>query len=337
MAIFRKRSSSNNDPDELVAEAMQQLENENHTAAVTAVAAALDIDPEHGQAWYVKGIAHAELKQFDDAIEAYQESVKHAGERAALPLYNLGNLYQELGKFQRAAQCFQQATEADPTMADAWINLGRILDDSGQHAAAIELYDIALAIEPEDVMAWSNRGNSLRGLQQIEDALLSYRKALQLDSEDFAARIGVGACLVECGQTEEGLAALQQVLEETSHPLAIFEFATALAVTGQYHAAVTMFDVLVDNEFCSAEIWNNRGECLAKLDRVEESLESFDRSIEFDEQYSPAWFGKARVLANAERIDEAQPVAQRYYDLIDETSRQDPAIQALLQLCGIEV
>jgi tetratricopeptide (TPR) repeat protein len=315
---------------------MQHLEDDHPSTAVEAFAAAVALDPEHGQAWYCKGIVHRQLEEYEAAIEAYEQSAKFAGENAALPLFNLGNLYQELGEMLQAARCFRQATEADPTMADAWINLGRILDDSGEHAAAIKCYDVALQIEPEDVMAWSNRGNSLRSLKRFEESLESYRKALQLDSEDFAARIGIGACLVECGQPKEGLDALQSALDATPHPMAMFELATALGKTDRYDEAVSMFDTLIENEFVSAEVWNNRAECLAQLERIDDALESFDRGIEFDDQFAPAWFGKARVLVNAERIDAARPVVEQYLTLIDEAERQNPAVRALLQLCGVE-
>lgn len=336
MPLFGKRKPAGDDPDALVAEGMEHFENENPTAALQALSAAVAANPEHGQAWYCKGIAHRQLGQFEAAIEAYEQSAKYGGDNAGLPLYNLGNLYQDLGEIQKAAQCFQQATEVDPTMADAWINLGRILDDAGQHQTAVECYDLALKIEPEDVVAWSNRGNSLRSLERFEEALESYRKSLQLDRDDFAARIGSGACLVACGEPNEGLEALQTVLEETNHPMAMFELATALGNTEQYDTAVSMFDILIENEFFSAEVWNNRAECLAKLDRIEDALESFNESIAFDDQFAPAWFGKARLLLNADRVDEARPVAERYVTLIDEAERLDPAVRALIDLCGIE-
>lgn len=335
MSFFRK-APKKEDPDSLTNQGMEHLANGDADAAITAFAAAVRLDPQHGQAWYGKGCAHSELEQFEQAIEAYQQSVNFAGERAHLPLYNLGNVYQRLNQLTDAARCFQQAVKLQPEMADAWINLGRVLDDSGQRAEAVKCYDVALELAPDDVVAWSNRGNSLRGLNQFEDALNSYRKALELDDQDFAARVGIGCCLVECGQADEGIAALQNALEETQHPMVMFELATALAKLDRHEAAVSLYDSLIEVQFTSAETWNNRGECLARLERIDDALQSFDQAIAFDPEFAPAYFGKARVLVNAERIDEARPLAQRYRELADDQEILNPPARALLSICGLD-
>ncbi len=314
---------------------LEYLRSSDAENAVKCFAMSVQLDPEFARAWYGKGCAHGELEEYDDAIHAYQQSAKFGGDKAALPLFNLGNLYQRLGEIGEAAKSFHQAVQADPTMADGWINLGRILDDSGDHNAAIECYDIALKIEPADLMAWSNRGNSLRGLEQFQEALDSFEKALELDPSDFVAVIGRGACLIECGQPEDGLSALVAAVEETQHPMAMFEFGTALAKLGQHEKAVVMYDTLLDNSFETAEIWNNRGECLAKLNKTDEALSSFDSALEHDESYSPALFGKARVLVIAERLAEARPVTAQYLALVDDEERSQPAVLALIDICGL--
>ena len=333
MPFFRRKAAAT--PDALTNQGMQHLEDGNPAAAIESFASAVKVDPEHGQAWYGKGCAHSELEQYEEAIRSYEESAKYAGDRVALPLFNMGNSYQELGDLQQAAKCFHEAAQADPTMADAWINLGRILDDSGQHETAVEIYDTALKIDPEDSMAWSNRGNSLRALERFEDALESYRQALEIDSDDFASQIGQGACLMETGNEQQGLEVLEQSVEATQHPLAVFEFATALGKVEQHEAALVMYDMLIEHEFVSPELLNNRGECLAKQDRLDDSLTSFDRAIELDAEFWPAYFGKARVLVKAERIDEARPVVEHLCEIGDERELSDPSVQALCEVCGV--
>ncbi len=322
------------DPDALIAKGMECGEG-NPKQAIKYFDAALEIDGQNPQAWYGKGCAHGALEQYDEAINAYRQSAEYAGEQASLPLYNLGNLYQEIDELQEAAKCFHEAVQVDPEMADAWINLGRLLDDSGAHEVAIECYDNALEEEPRDSVAWSNRGNSLRSLERYEESLNNYQRALEIDPEDFAARIGVGACMMHCGREEEGLTTLQEVLEETQSAVAMFELAIAMALTGQHEGALVMLDALIEYDFAPEELWNNRGECLAALERMDEAVESFDKALAMDDEYPAALFGKARALVNARRVDEARPVAEKFWSLIDDDDRADPPVQELMRACGL--
>ena len=315
--------------DELIQQGIEQQRAQDFGSSIATFARIVELDPEHAQAWYCKAIGHGSIGETDEAIAAYQKSIEFAGEQAALPLFNLGNLYQDLGEETNAAKCFQRATEVDPTMVDAWINLGRILDDRLNHETAIQCYDVALQIDADESMAWSNRGNSLRSLGQFEDAIESYRKALALDAEDFAAQVGLGACLAETGEIQAGLKLIDDVIEVTGHPLALFEKATVLGKADRSEDAVAAYDQVLQVGFRSPEIWNNRGECLAKLDRIDDALESFDQSIAGNNEFGPAYFGKARVLVNAGRIDEAKTVFDQLIAIDDQELIHSPAVQAL--------
>lgn len=332
----RNDDEANLTPSDRLSRGIQFLQQGVFDQAVEDFAAVVEAEPKHAQGWYCKGCAHKELGQVEEAIRSYEESIKFAGELAALPLYNLGNLYQGLGRLQDAAQSFLRATQVDPSMTDAWINLGRVLDDSGMHSAAVECYDVALQLAPDDAMAWSNRGNSLRSLDQHENALASYRKAAELEPQGLAARVGIGACLVRCGDPEQGIASLRELCEETGMPLVVFELATGLAFAGQHAEALEQFDDLAKHNFVTPELWNNRGECLAKLGEIEASLRSFDQALELDPKYGPALFGKARVLVAADRIDEARPIARQYQALASEAERAKPAVAVLFDLCGLK-
>ena len=298
------------DIDELIQQGVELQQAGDFAGSLAAFSKIVEADPTHAQAWYCKGIAHAEIQEFDQAIAAYRLSIEHAGERASMPLYNLGNLYQELHKPKEALLCFEEATQVDPEMADAWVNMGRIFDDLGSHQTAIECYDVALTLDDEDFVTWSNRGNSLRSLQQHEDATLSYRKALEFNADDFAAQVGLGVSLVEMGDVEPGLKLLTDAIETCGHPLAIFEKATALGKLDRNSEAIELFDRALEIGFHSREVLNNRAECLAKVDKTDEALKSFDRAIEVDKSFAPAYFGKARVLLNQDRLEGKQSRCQ---------------------------
>lgn len=309
------------------------LEQGDFDQALTWFARATEIEPGNAQAWYCQGTIHSERTDYRAAIDCYARSAKTAGNRAALPLYNMGNAYQELGEVPAALKCFELAIAADPQMADAWINRGRLQDDSGQHAAAIESYDTALRLVPDDAMAWANRGNSLRSLTRHQEALDSYARARQHEPQNLAALIGTGACLGQLGQPEKGLQLLDYVVGQIDHPTAHLERSVLLGIAQRQAEALAAIDAALRAGCDTPQAWNNRGEYLAKLDRVAESLECFDRAVALDPGFAPAWFGKARVLCSQGRKADAIAAIERYFATTNGTDQLGEAAQAVVSLC----
>lgn len=320
--------------DAILEASMEAMNAGEPDRALVGLEQILEAEPQHAQVLFFKGCALTECGDDEQAIEAFEQSAKYAGEMAGLPLFNLGNAYQRQGEFAKAAQSFQAATEADPTMADAWINLGRLMDDGGGHQEALDCYQIALKIDDQDPVTWSNQGNSFRSLQMIDQAEDSYRKALALNPNEWPAKIGLGAVLALQG-SNEGLDLIAEVSEATGHPSALFEQGTALALLGRHAEAIPIYEQLINLGMNEPSMWNNRGECLAKVDHVSEAIASFDRAIEEDENFVSAYFGKARVLVNCDRIEDATPVVKKYFEIASPEMQQAPAVQALANLCGL--
>jgi tetratricopeptide (TPR) repeat protein len=329
MAFFKRKR----DPDKILAEATEHMDAGRSSKALELLDEALQLDPEHAQAWYFKGCILSQEEDYRAAIPCYASSAKHAGELAFLPLYNMGNAFQALEQFDKAIECFTLATEVNPEMADAWINRGRLLDDSGQHEQAIECYDIALKTEPSDVVAWSNRGNSLRALGRWKEAAESYQRAIRLDANDRAALIGLGVCLGRTGDAERGLQFLDRGLALAHDPHSLGERATLLSALERHDEALACIDQAIAAGAASPQAWNNRGEIMAKLKKVDGSLSSFDKALEIDGNYAPAWFGKARVLCNNGRTDEARASIERYFAAAPGDDDLQEAAQALVALC----
>ena len=292
-------------------------------------------DETNAQAAYFQGCALADAGDHENAVVAYEKSAKHAGERAALPLYHLGNSYQALGDLPKAALSFNAALEADPTMADAWINLGRVLDDMGNSETAVQCYDAALQIDPNDTVAHANRGNSLRQLDRFDEALQCFTLALECENPELPAYLGQAICFVHTGEKEKGFDALDKIYEATQNATVLFEKGVLLGLQDDNEEALAAFDQVLAENYHSPQLFNNRAEVLAKLTRVDEALESFDQSLELENNFYPALFGKCRLLSKLDRIDEARATCERLLEICSDEQKERPEIAALAQRCGL--
>ena len=299
MGFFGKKK----DAGSLVSEGLALLQAGKEDAGAAKLKEATEADPKHAQAWFCLGTIYSGRGEFEAAVDCYGKSAKHAPpDKQALPLYNLGNALQSMGKPDEALKAFTLTTKVDASFADAWINRGRLLDDAGHHLEAMTCYDTALALTPDDLTALSNRGNSLRSLNRFADAKASYEKALKIDPDDPASQIGLGQCLGHLGQPEQGLQITDKALESVRHPLALAERATLLSLLGRHDEALASIDEAIALGVCNVQVYNNRGEILAKLEKVDESIATFDEALKLDARCTPALFGKARVMCNARNV-----------------------------------
>lgn len=324
---------------DLVVQVAKAIEEKRVDEAFALLENAINESPENGMLHYMKGCAHREKGDVENAIEAFQRSANFAqaanDPKAALALYNLANIYKDIGDYANAMVTYQSTLEVDPTMNDAWVNLGYLLAETENHETAIDCYDASIHMDPDDAVTWNNRGNSLRALLRFDEAAESYQSALKLEENDFVAILGLGICQVELGQTD-GLKLVEQAYATSKEPIALFELATLLVKLERHEEARECYGELVKKEFHEAPMWNNYGECLAQLNQIDEAINCFDKAIELDSNFESSYFGKARVLLNAERLNEAAPVAQQLAEIASDDFKSQASVQALFDMVGID-
>lgn len=76
--------------------------------------------------------------------------------------------------YMRARQQFEQATQADANLAEAWNGLGYSQRKLGDYTKALTSYARALAIQPGYPEATEYRGEAYLGLNRVEDAKQAY-------------------------------------------------------------------------------------------------------------------------------------------------------------------
>lgn len=294
---------------------------------------ALGLEPEHGQAWFVKGCVMGELGRLRDAAACYLQSLQYAPAYAGLILFNLGNCLRDLGESERALECFQSVTELEPENSDAWINQGVVLDNLGQAEEAIACYDTAIRLAPDDFDAWANRGNSLRALREYSEAMECYDKALELNPHSRAALVGRGICIAELGDPDQGLRLLDQCNVEPPFPPLLIERANILTQLKRYEEAIEDIDRAVRLGANFPEAFNNRGECMVRLGNYPEAVESFEKALAKNARFVPALYGKARALCLCEQMDAAREALDTYFEVADEEDRRWEAAQQLREFC----
>jgi tetratricopeptide (TPR) repeat protein len=133
-----------------------------------AIAYADDDSPDAQEAWVNKGVAHAQVGEYDEAIGAAREALRidDDNEHAATAELNLAYARWELGDSSAPLEHAERAVELDPRNPHAWYNRGFFLAERGQHEEAVRCFDTAIALGLRDVSVTNERARSVERLPE---------------------------------------------------------------------------------------------------------------------------------------------------------------------------
>jgi cytochrome c-type biogenesis protein CcmH/NrfG len=114
-------------------------------------------EPNNASAWFNLGIAYKHLDRYDDAFEAFRQSVRIEG-NAFFAWLGLGAAYNDLHRYNDAIGAYRQAIRIDPQDADAWSYLGSTYYDLHRYDDAIGAYRQAIRLKPDVANAWYGLG-----------------------------------------------------------------------------------------------------------------------------------------------------------------------------------
>ncbi len=137
------------------------------------------------EAWVNKGVAHAELEEYDRAIGAYREAldVDDDGEHAATAETNLAYALWEFGHTEEALEHAERAVEIDPRFPQAWYNRGFFLTERGLHEDAVTAFDNAIRLGMRTAEVLEEKARALEELGEDEEAEAVQERAAELRAE----------------------------------------------------------------------------------------------------------------------------------------------------------
>ena len=134
------------------------------------------------EAWVNKGVAHAELEEYDEAIGAYQEALRidDDSEHAASAETNLAYALWEFGHTEEALDHAERAVEIDPRFPQAWYNRGFFLSERGLFEDAVTAFDNAIRLGMRSAEVLEEKALALEELGEEEEAERAQERADEL-------------------------------------------------------------------------------------------------------------------------------------------------------------
>ncbi len=131
-------------------------------------------------AYIDRGVAHARIYKYDQAISDFTEALK-INPRFALAYYSRATIYEKIGKFDQAISDLTKAVEINPRFAEAYYARGYIYLRTFKYDQAISDFTKTLEIYPGFFEAFYNRGNAYLQTYKFDQAIHDLNKALEIN------------------------------------------------------------------------------------------------------------------------------------------------------------
>ncbi|KPK42722.1 MAG: hypothetical protein AMJ78_01455 [Omnitrophica WOR_2 bacterium SM23_29] len=184
------------------------------------------------------GNAYENIGRYEEAIASFNKALE-INPNYAGTYYNLGNVYKALGNIEEAVASYKKALQINPKFAEAYNNLGNVYANIGKKEEAIALYNKALEINPDYAGAYYNLGITYQAIGNYEKAMTLYKKALQINPKFAEAYYALGNLCSTIGKYEEAISLYKMALKiNPKFAMAHNNLAVAYYYEGQFNLAI---------------------------------------------------------------------------------------------------
>jgi tetratricopeptide (TPR) repeat protein len=300
------------------------------TDTTASTSEVLTEQPDHSLLLLNQCQAYAAAGQQEKAIAVCNKALQvnqNRGDRStALAWYSMGSALKQLGRNQEALAALDQAIAEKGAYSLAWTDKCRILSELGKQEEALAACDKALSFDSDwggktAALAWYNRALILTRTRQYPQAIAAYDQVLTLHPKDANTWTKQGVLLSQLGKPVEALSAHEQALKIVpTYSLALVNRAALLNQLGRYEEALTTSEQAINGngqwgDASLAFAWDQRGQALAGLNRLDEALAAANRAVALAPQSVEAWNNRSVVLWRMENYPEALAAAERVIGL----------------------
>ena len=159
---------------------------------------AAELDPKQFFAFYDRGNARDDEKDFDGAITITAGAIEPDPKSSAYN--NRGSAKKKKGDAEGAVADYIRATQLDANNTNAWSNLGDARREKDDFEGAITCFDRAIEIDPQEDNTYSQRGWAKQSKGDFKGAVADYNRAIELNPKNPYAFNTLAWLLSTCPQ-----------------------------------------------------------------------------------------------------------------------------------------
>jgi serine/threonine protein kinase/tetratricopeptide (TPR) repeat protein len=179
--------------------------------ALAAFSKLIELKADNATGWYGRGLAYANLRQWDMAIADFGRAIELKPDYADA-WFERGKANVQLGQGDKAVADVSQGVETNPKSAQTWFWGGVAYYEIGRQDEAIAAYREAIRLQPADPVAHNNLGVSLRKKGRLDEAIAACKEAIRLEPGYALAHNNLGISLLKEGRLDEAIAEYREAI-----------------------------------------------------------------------------------------------------------------------------
>lgn len=233
-----------------------------------------------------RGVEHYDNRELAKAIEEYKLAIRE-NPKDTFALYNLGVVYQDQGKSDRAAEVYQDVLKhTEDTFSR--INLATIHYSHGKKEEAFTQLKTAAEKNPDSAHPLSVLGELQETEGKLAEAEQTYIKAISIDSKHSASHYRLGRLLFKKQQFDQGTDHLLKAIDlEPENPAYLEALGSEFERSGKLLEAANSMERVSVLEPDRFDIYVRLGDIYKKKKMYQEALARYwsALSINSDEPY----------------------------------------------------
>jgi tetratricopeptide (TPR) repeat protein len=147
----------------------------------------------------------------EDALRVLEQCVREKPQYA-IGHYNLGCVYQDMGRFEEARAEYLDALKRYPAHVNSWAALGSVEGEMKDYAGCVEASLKALRLDSGNAVAVYNLQVAIQKANPGE-AVAALEAAVSANPEDYVAKFYLAVALEKAGRRQEARAGFLQVAD----------------------------------------------------------------------------------------------------------------------------
>ena len=159
---------------------------DDHEHAIEAFSEAIELNPNHANAYYNRGVAYGQRDDYERAIADYTKAIE-LNPNHAYVYYNRGVAYGQRDDYERAIADYTKAIELNSNDAHAYYNRGVAYGQRDDYERTIADYTKAIELNSNYAAAYYNRALVYYKRREFDRVIEDCEHVIELDSQNHHA------------------------------------------------------------------------------------------------------------------------------------------------------